>query len=65
MEVGEKIRKARKAAGMTQKELAESIGVYAKDVCRWEKGERQPGLKAFALICRVLGASADDMLDLK
>lgn len=38
--IGENIRKARKAAGVSQKELAERLQVYQKDISRWENGER-------------------------
>ncbi len=64
MNVGENIKAARKAAGVTQAELAERLGVYQKDISRWEKGEIQPSLSAFAEICRALNASADAMLEL-
>ncbi len=36
--IGENIRKARKAAGVSQKELAERLQVYQKDISRWENG---------------------------
>lgn len=63
--IGENIRKARKAAGVSQKELAERLQVYQKDISRWENGERTPTLEAFTKICRELNASADEMLGLK
>lgn len=65
MNVGENIKAARKAAGVTQAELAERLGVYQKDISRWEKGEIQPNLGTFADICRALAVSADMMLELK
>lgn len=65
MNLGENIRKARKAAGVTQKELAERLQVYPKDISRWENGERTPSVPAFAKICRELSASADEILELK
>lgn len=64
MNLGENLAKARKAAGMSQKELAERLEVYPKDICRWEKGERVPSTLTFAKICRELGASADVLLEL-
>lgn len=63
--IGENIRKARKAAGVSQKELAERLQVYQKDISRWENGERTPTLEAFTKICRELNVSADEMLELK
>lgn len=64
MNLGENIRKARKAAGVTQKELAERLQVYPKDISRWENGERTPSAIALARICRELKASADKILEL-
>ena len=63
--IGENIRKARKAAGVSQKELAERLQVYQKDISRWEKGERTPTMEVFTKICRELNASADEILELK
>ena len=38
MNLGENIRKARKAAGVSQSELAERLQVHQKDISRWENG---------------------------
>lgn len=64
MSIGENIKLARKAAGETQKELADKIGVYQKDVSRWERDELSPSIATFAKICRELKVSADAMLEL-
>lgn len=63
--IGENIRKARKAAGVSQKELAERLQVYQKDISRWENGERTPTMEVFTKICREINASADEILELK
>lgn len=65
MSIGENIRKARKAAGVSQKELAERLQVYQKDISRWENGERSPSIEVFARICRELNASADSILEIR
>lgn len=65
MSIGENIKKARKKAGVTQKELAERLEVYQKDISRWEKGELIPSAVNLARICRELHASADEILELK
>lgn len=65
MNLGENIKEARKAAGMTQKELAERLQVYQKDISRWELNELTPNTLTFAKICRELNASADEILELK
>lgn len=64
MNINENIKNARKAAGITQKELAEAIGVRQKDISRWENGERTPNIEAFANICKALKASADMLLEI-
>lgn len=65
MAIGENIKKARKAAGISQKELADRLQVYQKDISRWENGERAPSIEVFARICRELSVSADKILELK
>lgn len=64
MNLGENIKKARKNAGVTQKELADRVGVYQKDVSRWETGEVIPSVESLADICRAIGASADAIMGL-
>lgn len=59
------LKQARKEAGVSQKELAERLQVYQKDISRWECGERTPSVEIFARTCRELGASADKILELK
>lgn len=63
MNIHENIKKARKAAGVTQKELAAKVGVYQKDISRWENGERTPSVEAVAGICIALNVSADTLLE--
>ena len=63
MNLGENIKKARKAAGVTQKELAERLQVYQKDISRWENNELTPNAITLAKICRELNASADEILE--
>ncbi len=65
MNLGENIKKARKAAGVTQKELAERLQVYQKDISRWETGVRTPSAEYIIQICKALDISADYLLGLK
>lgn len=65
MDLGQNLKAARAAKGITQKELAERLGVYAKDISRWENNQRTPSSIALAKICRELNASADEILELK
>lgn len=65
MNFPENLQRARKQAGISQKELAERLDVYQKDISRWEHGERTPSVEVFARICKELSASADEILELK
>lgn len=65
MNIHENLKNARKATGITQKELAEIIGVHQKDISRWENGERTPSIEAFAGICKALKISADILLEIE
>ena len=65
MNIGKKIKEARTAAVIPQKELAERLGVYQKDISRWENGERTPSIEVFARICKALAVSADEILEIK
>ena len=65
MSFTENLKKERKTAGVSQKELAERLQVYQKDISRWENGERTPSVEVFTRICKELGASADEILGLK
>jgi len=41
MYIGQRVRSARKAAGLTQKELAEKVGIRQSTISELEKGESQ------------------------
>lgn len=51
---GEKIKAARKAVGMTQKQLAEKIGVANTTVSNWEKNANRPDPDQIELLCGLL-----------
>lgn len=65
MSIGENMRKARKAAGVSQVDLANRLQVHQKDISRWESGIHAPTLEMFIKICKELNASADEVLELK
>lgn len=55
------IKAARARKDMTQKELAEAVGVSRQTMNAIEKGEYNPTIKLCRAICRVLGQSLDDL----
>lgn len=50
---------ARVNAGLTQKEVAEHIGVSNKTVCSWEKGLTFPSADKIDALCDLLGLPYD------
>ena len=54
MTVGERIRTARKQAGMTQRELADKLEISYVGVSQWESGRRNPKGSTLARIAEVL-----------
>ena len=55
------ITRARMAAGMTQKELADKLGCFSKDVSQWESGKRELKLSTGVKIAGILGISAEEI----
>lgn len=55
MSVGERLRSARKRRRLTQKQLAELLGVAQSAIVLWEKGETLPRPMRWARIEEVLG----------
>lgn len=60
--MGEKLKAARKAAGMSQADLAEKVGCRQKDISRWESGLHEPGALTLKKMAQVLGCSMDDLV---
>ena len=64
MSFGERLRKARKAAGLTQSDLAEKIGRTAQNVNQYELGLRSPKIETAQTFANALGVSVSELLDL-
>ena len=52
----------RKAQGMTQKELAERIGVSDKTISHWERDESAPDISALPILADIFGVTVDELL---
>jgi transcriptional regulator with XRE-family HTH domain len=60
--MGQRLQRLRRAAGLTQAELAERAGVPLKSVLNWEQDRRQPRLDAAADLARLLGVTLEELL---
>ena len=54
MSVGQNIKKARKKAGMTQKELAQKLGLSFQSIAQWENDLRNPKVETLRKIANAL-----------
>lgn len=55
MTTGERIKNARKQAGMTQKELAEKLNIPFQNISAWERNDRNPKYETLLRIADALG----------
>ena len=55
------IKVARAEKDMTQKALAEAVGVSRQTINAIEKGEYNPTIRLCRAICRVLGKTLDEL----
>jgi transcriptional regulator with XRE-family HTH domain len=53
-DLGDRIKAARKGTGITQKKLADRVGVSRQMVCRYENGSDPPSLEVLSKIASVL-----------
>lgn len=56
-----KMKAARAQLDMTQKDLADAVGVSRQTINAIEKGEYNPTIKLCRAICRTLGKSLDEL----
>lgn len=60
--IGLRIRKYRKACGLSQEQLAETVGISTTHLSHIETGNTKLSLSVFARIATALSVQADDLL---
>ena len=65
MKLCEKLYELRRAAGLSQEELAERLNVSRQAVSKWENGAAQPELSKLVELSRLYGVSVDVLLSLE
>ncbi|MBQ8405047.1 MAG: helix-turn-helix transcriptional regulator [Clostridia bacterium] len=58
----ENLRILRKSAGLSQKRLAEELGVDQRTVSAWENGICEPSYALLAQLCEIFDESFDGIL---
>ena len=62
IKIGKYIAEKRKALGLTQKQLAEQLGMSDKSVSKWERGICLPDVSVYMELCGILGISMNEFL---
>ncbi len=62
VKIGKFIAELRKEKELTQKELADKIGVTDKAVSKWENGRGMPDVSLLGIICETLDISLNELL---
>ncbi len=60
--IGDRIKAARKEAGMTQKELGAALGISFQAVAQWENNLRNPKVETVLKIAKVLNIDPQRLL---
>ena len=63
MNIGNKIRELRKRRGITQEQLAESIGISFQAVSKWENNIALPDITLVPVLASYFGVSMDELFD--
>ena len=62
MTFGGRLQQVRKAAGLSQEQLGELVGMSRQAVSKWETDQAAPDVETLARLCGALGVSADALL---
>lgn len=65
MSLGEKLKALRTAKKMSQKELAERIGIAKSVISFYESGDRFPSYDVLIKIARIFNVTTDFLLDVE
>lgn len=63
MEIGAKIKAARKTAGLTQKQLCDLLGVHQTAVSQWEIGATQPSIELLYKLLAALDLTFEELIN--
>ncbi len=61
--VGKNLKMARKAAGLTQKQIAEELGKYQSDYSEYETGKIELDYEKIIFLCKRLDITPNDLFD--
>lgn len=62
VKIGKYIAQKRKNLGLTQRDIAEQLGMSDKSVSKWERGVCLPEVSVYMELCRILGISLNEFI---
>ena len=65
LNIGENLRRLRRAADMTQEQLADKLGVAYQSVSRWENGTTYPDMEFLPVLAGIFGVTVDELLGME
>ncbi len=60
----DRLRSERISKGLTQKQLANAVGITYNAICNYEAGYREPSIDLIIKLCKVLEISSDYLIGL-
>ena len=63
IKIGRFIAELRKEQSMTQRNLAEKLGVTDRAISKWENGRGMPDVSLMKPLCEILGISVTELLN--
>ena len=64
LELGEKLKFLRNSLNLTQKQVADALGIERSAYTYYEKGTTKPKIKTLSLLARMYNISVDELLEL-
>ena len=64
-DIQKRLREEIKASTLSQKEIAEKLGINPSTVSKYLTQDKFPAIDTFANLCEILDVSADEILGLK
>ena len=62
MKFHENLQRLRKAAGLSQEDVAKKLFVSRQSVSKWENGGAEPGIENLKALARLYGVSVDELV---
>ena len=64
-DIQKRLREAIEYSNISQREIAEKLGINPSTVSKYLRKDKYPSLETFANLCAILDVSADEILGLK